>query len=140
MSPDWRTGFRDYTGPNRASIPAHDWASYPNHVLAFTDRLRGVVIENRPAREAIAQQDSPETLFYADPPYPKSTRSKSSHYSCDMTDNEHRELAEQLRAVAGMVVVSGYPCDLYDIELYPDWQRVQRAARGDGAVERIEVL
>jgi DNA adenine methylase len=28
-----------------------------------------------------------------------------------------------LRSVQASVVLSGYPSDLYDLELYPDWQR-----------------
>jgi DNA adenine methylase len=38
------------------------------------------------------------------------------------------------------VVLSGYGCDLYDTELYPDWQRVEKLARADGSLERVEVL
>ena len=57
-----------------------------------------------------------------------------------MTDDEHRALAEVLRGVRGFVVVSGYPCDLYDVELYADWKRVTRATFACGAKRRTEVL
>jgi DNA adenine methylase len=39
-----------------------------------------------------------------------------------------------------MVVLSGYPCDLYDKELYADWVRVERQAFADGAKQRTEVV
>ncbi|HFJ9856886.1 TPA: hypothetical protein ACGW14_006221, partial [Pseudomonas aeruginosa] len=39
----------------------------------------------------------------------------------------------------GMVVLSGYPCPLYD-ELYITWHRVDRHAYADGSRERIECL
>lgn len=38
-----------------------------------------------------------------------------------------------------MVVLSGYPSDLYDHAL-PNWTRVQRDALADGARKRVEVL
>ncbi len=57
-----------------------------------------------------------------------------------MTNEQHRELAELLHIAKGMVVLSGYPCDLYDLELYPGWKRVARKAFADGAKERTEVL
>jgi len=58
----------------------------------------------------------------------------------EMTDDQHRELAEVLRSVEGMVIVSGYPCELYDCELYPDWRRVTYDTHADGARKRTEVL
>lgn len=38
-----------------------------------------------------------------------------------------------------MVVLSGYPADLYDDALH-DWMRVERQALADGARPRVEVL
>jgi DNA adenine methylase len=99
------------------------------------------VIENRPAIDVIRQHDSKETLHYVDPPYPKSTRTDSGHdYNFEMTDEDHIELAKVLNSVEGMVVLSGYACDLYDKQLYPNWRRVQKKAFADGALERVEVL
>jgi DNA adenine methylase len=61
-------------------------------------------------------------------------------YRHEMTDAQHRELATTLHSLTGMVVLSGYPCEMYDRELYPDWQRVTRKALADGARTRTEVL
>ena len=61
-------------------------------------------------------------------------------YAHEMTDDDHRALAGVLRDVAGMVVLSGYACPLYDDELYADWHRVERPALADGALPRTEVL
>jgi DNA adenine methylase len=139
------TGYR--SNSNRSgTTPAHDWANYPSQIPAFVDRLRGVVIEERPAIGVIEQHDRAEALHYIDPPYPHSTRSswKRGHgrhaYEHEMTDDDHRRLSETLRAVAGMVVLSGYPCDLYDLELYPDWERHERKHLADGARRRVEVI
>lgn len=140
-----RTGFRA-NALRQGTVPAMDWASWPEQIPAFIDRLRGVAIECRMAADIIAQQDSPQTLFYVDPPYVHSTRSqgnlsdKKHFYAVELSDDDHRALGQQLRAVQGMVVVSGYPCDLYDLEIYAGWHRIARRALADGARERTEVL
>lgn len=141
-----RTGFR--AKANRQGQPAQmDWVNYPAHVATFADRLRGVVIEHRDALEVIAQQDSSETLFYVDPPYPHSTRTAlqvKSHndaaYKHELTDADHQALAQVLHDVEGMVVLSGYACPLYDRELYADWERHTRKALADGGRIRTEVV
>jgi DNA adenine methylase len=134
------TGFR--CNSNRSgSTPAHDWVNYPDALAYFAERLAGVVLENRPALDVIRQHDSAATLHYVDPPYPFGTRSDAqADYRHEMSDDDHRALAAVLRGVAGMVALSGYPCALYDEELFPDWQRVERRALADGAKERTEVL
>jgi len=133
------TGFR--ANSNRSNTtPAHDWRNYPDEVPAMIERLRGVVIENRDATEVIRQHDGPETLYYVDPPYVMETRSdKGKDYSHEMTDADHRALAETLHNVRGMVILSGYDGPLYS-ELYAGWRRVERKALADGAKERTEVL
>ncbi len=138
-----RTGFR--ANSNRSgTTPAHDWANYPDCLPAIVERLRGVVIDSKPALNLITQHDGAETLHYVDPPYVHVTRDRGGarqrDYRHEMADDDHRKLAGVLRGVRGMVVLSGYPCDLYDRELYPDWKRVQRAHFADGARPRTEVL
>lgn len=143
-NPVSRSGFR--SNSNRSgTTPAHDWMTWPNQIDAFVDRLAGVVIENRNAAEVISAHDTGETLFYVDPPYPISTRvgmknSGSHGYRHELTDSDHVELANVLHGVAGMVLVSGYACELYDNELYKNWHRIERKSFADGARERIEVI
>lgn len=140
-----RTGFR--ANSNRSgTTPAHDWVKWPEQIPVFIERLKGVVIENRNALDIISQHDSTETLHYADPPYVWETRKgigqghKNHAYRHELTDNHHIELAEVLNNVKGMVVLSGYACDLYDRKLYKHWHRYERKAYADGARERVEVL
>jgi DNA adenine methylase len=113
--------------------------------MAIADRMAGVCIENRPACEVMVQHDGPDTLHYVDPPYPLSTRSIGNPhckkgYRHEMTDDDHRVMAATLRNIDGAVVLSGYACDLYDLELFPDWYREERPALADGARPRTEVL
>lgn len=141
----WRapTGFR--SNSNRSgTTPAHDWANYPDHVAAYCERLQGVVIECRPAAGVIRAHDRADTLHYLDPPYVHQTRrealKRSGHmYRHEMTDEQHRELAELLHSLRGHVVLSGYHSALYD-ELYTDWPRFETRALADGAARRTEVL
>lgn len=133
------TGFR--ANSNRSGTPpARDWMNYPDALAAVIDRLRGVTIENRDAMKVMAQHDSAATLHYVDPPYVLSSRSdERPDYRHELTDDQHVELAKALRGLAGMVVLSGYRCALYD-ELFGDWRRIDFAARSDGAKERVESL
>ena len=138
------TGFR--ANSNRShTTPAHDWANYPDQLRAFCERLTGVVIENYPAARVIKTHDRAEALIYCDPPYVHSTRrprkkGAGGGYTHEMTDDDHRGLSKQLHSVAGMVIVSGYPSVLYDVELYGDWERHERQHTADGARKRTEVI
>lgn len=133
------TGFRGNV-TRTGTIPAHDWAGWPKAAEAVVERLRGVIVESEPAITVLQRYDGEQTLHYVDPPYPTGTRGESGRYRFEMTDAEHRDLAQVLHSLKGMVLVSGYPCDLYDQELYPDWHRVSRDAHADGARARTEVL
>ena len=110
------------------------------------ERLRTVQVVCRPAVEAIRTWDGPDTLFYCDPPYMHSTRKVGSRsvYDCEMTDDDHRELAGVLLACEGKVVLSGYPSPLYE-ELYDGWRRVEfdlanHAAAGEVKERKRETL
>lgn len=140
-----RTGFRSYSKKNRRSVPAGDWRNYPDDIPALVDRWRGVIIECRPAVDVMQSHDEFDVLHYVDPPYVHSTRGHDAGgthraYRHEMSDNEHRELAAAVRQLKGMVVLSGYASDLYDRELFADWQRIERLAYADAARPRTEVL
>ena len=85
-------------------------------------RLLRVQIENRPAIDVIRLYDSPDTLFYCDPPYLHETRGDSKAYGFEMDEEEHRNLATALNRITGKAAVSGYRCDLMD-KLYKGWRR-----------------
>jgi len=133
------TGFRSI-GRSHGPSPATDWRNYPELLRAVIERLRGVVLENRDALELIKSHDSPDTLFYVDPPYVKSTRSDGGRgYYHEMTDTDHEQLAERLHGLRGTVIISGYPSKLYD-RLYADWQRIDKQHRAESAAARMECL
>lgn len=104
-----KTGFRSNSW--RSNTPAAvDWSRYPNSLQAFTERLRGVVIESRNALEILTKADRDDTLHYVDPPYPRSVRNNGAsesrvehNYRHEMTDADHEQLAGTLRSLKGMV-------------------------------------
>ena len=100
------------------------WLGSIDGLPKIADRLLRVQIENRPAIEVIKRYDSPETLFYCDPPYPHESRGDSGAYGFEMTNSDHKELARVLRSVKGKVALSGYRCPLLD-ELYEGWNRLE---------------
>lgn len=139
------TGF--HANSNRSgTTPAQDWRNYPEALAALIDRLRGVIIENRDAREVMGKHDGPATLHYVDPPYVHDTRAQANKYDLgwrmyrhELTDDDHAALLGFLDGLAGMVVLSGYAHPLYDARL-PHWRRVETQAMADGARARTEVL
>ena len=133
------TGFRARS-ERSGTTPAHDWINYPDCFTFLIERLRGVVIENRPALDVIAQCDMEGALIYADPPYAAETRDAGADYRHEMTSDDHRALAEVLSKVKASVVVSGYDCPLYS-EIYEGWERIEKTGPFcDMARERTEVL
>ena len=112
------------------------WLGSVEKLPEIAQRLQRVQIENAPALEVIQRYDTHSTLFYLDPPYVHSTRGDTSAYGFEMTDDEHRELAECVRGTKGRAVISGYRNDLYD-ELFGDWRRVDAEARRCNSVGKL---
>ena len=139
------TGFRIDT-KREYGTSQHAWVRYPANIAVVGRRMMGVVIENRPAISVIEAHDASETLFLVDPPYVFNTRSldagKRGYYRHEMTDDDHLRLIETLKCVKGMVMLCGYPSDLYESQL-EGWTREQttsRASAARGTGMRTEVL
>ncbi len=134
----WRGGWRFTVTTPRSQI---DQWTRTDHLWQIVARLKQVQIEHDDALNVIARYDAPETLFYVDPPYVQNTRGerwRSNGYRHEMDDDAHRQLADALHQVVGMVVLSGYAGTLYD-KLY-DWQQMQLAAVDNAGNTCAEVL
>ena len=142
---NYKTGFRRFVSEGK--VPADEWAAYPLALRRIIARLDGVVIEQTDAFELLVELDDPNALQYVDPPYLPSTRSIGNRrrgagyhvYSHELSEADHSKLLDLLRSLKGMVVLSGYPSELYDHAL-PDWRQVTRRAHADGGRPRMEVL
>ncbi len=112
------------------------WLGAVDSLPEIAERLLRVQIENRPAIDIIKLYDSPETLFYCDPPYLHSTRGDDKAYAFEMDEEEHKELAAVLRRCKGMVAISGYRNDLMD-ELYDGWFRFDAPVKKTHSVKEL---
>lgn len=133
------TGWRTQKSTSRAS--AIKSFNDTHHLWDIAARMKLIQIERDEASKIINRYDTPSTLFYLDPPYLFSVRSDKAGraYHHEMTDAEHIALAEQVRAVKGMVIVSGYESPLYD-ELFCGWDVVKKQTNDINAKEQTEVL
>ena len=122
----------------------------------FMDRVKGLKrlvgtlrhyeIDEMGYERCIERADSPDTLFYIDPPYLGETRKSITGYAEDAPGvGFHEQLLERVKAVKGKVALSGYPSELYDSALR-GWRRLEWAAHASAgtkageAGQRTEVL
>src|SRR3989304_3093892 len=122
----WRTGRR---GQNKKASVVRDWNN-TDHLFTIANRLKDAHIEHSPALDVIKKYDGPETLFYVDPPYPRTVRSErwsTEAYRHEMTDRDHEDLAALLHTLQGKVIVSTIACPLYD-HLFEGWGRKTKGA------------
>ncbi len=101
------------------------WLGGVEKLPDIADRLLRVQIENRPAIDVIRLYDGKDTFFYCDPPYLHETRGDNKAYGFEMSNDEHRALAETLNSIQGKVAVSNYDYALMD-ELFPAsrWRKI----------------
>lgn len=119
------------------------WMSVVDGLPAVHERLRRVAILNRDALKVIEQFDTPNTLYYLDPPYVHATRHTTAEYGeQEMHDEKHVELLDLLLTLKGKVMLSGYPSPLYDEKL-AHWHKVDfdlpnNSAAGDSKERMTE--
>ncbi len=122
------------------------WLGGGEMLPEIATRLLRVQIENRPAIDVIHLYDlydAKRTLFYCDPPYVHLTLGDSKAYAHEMSDEQHRELAEVLNRAKGMVALSNYDCDLMRRLYSPKhWRKLTAARRTIHSTKaaRAEVL
>jgi DNA adenine methylase len=135
---DSSNGFRN--SKKSTATPSRSWASYVNQFEQLHERIRGAMIEGLDWSEIFEKYDTPETLWYLDPPYVWSTRSKQQAnraYSHEMSNEDHIRFIERIQSLKGMVILSGYDHPIY--EALP-WQKVQAEANTQRNATRIESL
>jgi DNA adenine methylase len=136
-----KAGWRFMHTQSRCTSVTDDW-NRTEHLWGIAERLRHVQIECTPATEVIKRMDTPETLFFLDPPYLLQTRKQKqadSQYLHEMDESGHRELASQLQRIQGMALVCGYPSVLYD-QLYEGWKQITWQAQTNGGGSATECL
>lgn len=137
---EYSTGWRFQKTDTRGGASVTDEWNRVAHLRAAAERLKAVQIECDDAFKTIERFDTEDTLFYVDPPYLFETRySNEERYAFELTDSEHYKLAELLKSVKGMVLLSGYKSPLYD-ELYGEWRCISKTTTTNGNGEAEEYL
>lgn len=148
-SVSWTNGFRrqkQLRTKGRALTPAAQTFSQTEHLHIISSRLKGVVFEKQDAMQLACLYDDPATLFYMDPPYLETTRSRlEPAYKHEMASREsHLQFLDTARRLQGMVLISSYESDLYNEQLIlkPDksWISISKKARVNGPNTRQEIL
>ena len=134
-----KVGWKNDVQGREAAYAAKCWAKTPEVIIQAAERLRGVQIENRPAVELIRRFNYQNVLIYADPPYMLGTRQNRKQYRHEMTDDDHMELLEAIKAHRGPAIISGYDSDLYNREL-KGWYKDGRTSFTQTASRRREIL
>ena len=96
---------------------ASAWLTAVEGLQAVHNRLKRIAILNRDAVDVIEQQDTSDTLFYCDPPYPHETRAVKKLYEHEMSYKDHVKLLDTLKNCKGKFMLSGYKNGLYDEQL-----------------------
>ena len=133
-----KVGWKNDVQGREAAYAATYWCKTPNVIFRAAERLRGVQIEKRPAVDLIKRFNFPNVLIYADPPYLLKTRHGKQYYH-EMTDQDHQELLDVLKAHRGSVILSGYDSKLYSDALQ-GWYRDETLTIAQTATRRREVL
>lgn len=133
-----KVGWKNDVQGREKAYAATYWCKTPSVIFEAAERPRGVQIENLPALDLIERFNFPNVLIYADPPYLLNTR-YGKQYRCEMTDADHRDLLDVLKAHRGPVLLSGYESELYDDALR-DWYRDTAETLAQTSTKRREVL
>jgi len=78
---------------------------------AIHDRLKNVQIENLDFEKCLVDYDSPETVFYLDPPY----LNTKNLYTYEWTRDDQLRLLKRIFECEGTVILSGYTEPLNDL-------------------------
>ncbi|MBN2711363.1 MAG: DNA adenine methylase [Planctomycetes bacterium] len=83
------------------SSAGYSWDDAKDLIAQVHERLKGVTVEHGDFAEVIARYDSPETLFYCDPPYVE-----TAQYKERFSIEDHLRLENTLAGIKGTAIVS----------------------------------
>lgn len=134
-----KTGWKNRGHKQRARGMSIRWQRVPSELAQIAHRLQDAEIESRPAVDIMKRFSGNDCLIYADPPYLPSTRTQKM-YAQEMTENDHIEMLQTLKAHNGPAVLSGYNNELYNT-LLPDWTKTFiKPPKVEKAATRLETL
>jgi len=108
---------RNFARSTNSKAPIKIQSAIP-YFNAIGSRFGEVQVENLDWKQCLQDYDSPETVFYLDPPY---YQSDVGIYKHKFNRHEHHvELLESIFKCQGFVALSGYANDLYDSYKWSD--------------------
>lgn len=116
-----------------------DYLSAIDGLSEVHNRLSSVIIENRNIFDLIEKYDDKNVFFYLDPPYVHDTRSSSTEYEHEMSDEEHEKFVNILLNGKGKFLVSGYEHPIYDKLVDNGWNLYKYNSPNSNS-DRIECL
>lgn len=133
---NWR---RSFTSNN-----ADKWQNKIRYLKDWRDRLFTAQIDHKHAIDLIKYWDTPDTVFYLDPPYVEESRISLNVYSHEMSNADHYALVDTLLNLKGRAVLSGYATSIYGPLESAGWARYEKTVISPLAIlgnrERTEVL
>ena len=109
-----------------------------DYLRGISRRLRHVEIWQADALALTEYLDSPDALFYIDPPYTHDSRG-DCRYGVDLSRERQVDLLNLLCSIKGRVALSGYDNPLYNDAL-SGWHRSELTVKSSGRSNRTEVL
>ena len=103
-----------------------------DYLSEISDRLNGVVVENRDFERIIKVHDRPNALFYLDPPY----HGTEKYYQTGFGDVDHIRLRDCLKEIKGKFILS-YNNDDFVRGLYQGFNLVE-VSRRNSLLERYD--
>jgi len=88
------------------------WLSTIEMLPQIHARMMSVQVECLDWRKIITKYNVPGYLLYCDPPYVAASR-RSGGYKHELVDQDHKDLVQALLEYPAMVMLSGYPNELY---------------------------
>ncbi|WKY44154.1 DNA adenine methylase [Eubacteriaceae bacterium ES2] len=101
-----------------------------DYLSEISERLNGVIIENRDFERIIKVHDRPDALFYLDPPY----HGTEKYYQTGFDDEDHIRLKDCLQEIKGRFILS-YNNDNFVRELYHGFNLIE-VSRRNSLLER----
>jgi DNA adenine methylase len=111
---------------NGIAATTSQWRSRLKLLSFWHDRLSRVQIDSTDGIECIKYWDTPDTVFYIDPPYVPDTRKDRRLYRNEPDLSYHERLVETILAAKGKVMLSCYDHPVYAPLVRAGWRKLTR--------------
>ena len=97
-------------GVSRTGNHSISYANKLDKLKQVRERLRKVIVEHLDFEECIRKYDTPDTLFFLDPPY----LNVEHYYKHGFTIEDHKRLLNLLPTIKGKFILTTYRNELYE--------------------------